>query len=81
MFVFVRSVVCSHKDVEDDNGSLGRVLGISEMLHNNQDFLDIHDFLGKRQRVRCSTHEAAAPHAINTEVGIEINKHRPIRNS
>ena len=41
--------VCSHKDVEDDNGSWGRVFGISEMLHNNQDFLDIHDFLGKRQ--------------------------------
>ena len=41
--------VCSHKDVEDDNGSLSRVFGISEMLHNNQDFLDIHDFLGKRQ--------------------------------
>ena len=47
--MFVLYAVCSHKDVEDDNGSLSRVFGISEMLHNNQDFLDIHDFLGKRQ--------------------------------
>ena len=55
---------CSHKYV--DNGSLSRVFGISEMLHNNQDFLDIHDFLGKRQQGIVHEAAAAATHAIKT---------------
>ena len=40
--------VCSHKDVEDDNGSLSRVFGISEMLHNNQDFFRHTRFFGQK---------------------------------